>query len=301
MPIIERDPWRMQYFTGIRCPDDIIIPTDDEHAYELYPQHRWIYNKLSICETQDLKAAPHGVPPPEYPVFSKPIYNLAGMGIGGRIIGSAAEYERHSTAGYLWMPLLAGEHISSDAVVVNGEPRWWRHTAGKALGCGTFDHWTIRAEPDPAIESYCGQWLRTYLQGYTGAVNIETIGGTIIEAHLRFADQWPDLYGAAWLESIVELYARQRWSYRDRDRRTGYSVVLFGKHGPRYRAIDQALIDDLLQRPTISSIQITFHPDKPPQLHAMPPGGFRLAIVNGWDLEAACQVREALAQQFRSL
>ena len=31
--------------------------------------------------------------------------------------------------------------------------------------------------------------------GYTGMVNFETIGGRIIEAHLRFADQWPDLYG----------------------------------------------------------------------------------------------------------
>jgi hypothetical protein len=29
-------------------------------------------------------------------------------------------------------------------------------------------------------------------------VNLETIGGRIIEVHLRFADQWPDLYGARW-------------------------------------------------------------------------------------------------------
>ena len=26
-------------------------------------------------------------------------------------------------------------------------------------------------------------------------INLETIGGRIIEVHLRFADQWPDLYG----------------------------------------------------------------------------------------------------------
>ena len=46
MPIIERDPWRMQYFEGMACPDDAIIPTDDKHACELYPKHRWVYNKL---------------------------------------------------------------------------------------------------------------------------------------------------------------------------------------------------------------------------------------------------------------
>ena len=62
MPIIERDPWRVQYFEQVSCPEDVIIPTDDEHAYELYPEFRWIYNKLLICDTQGIAGAPHGVP-----------------------------------------------------------------------------------------------------------------------------------------------------------------------------------------------------------------------------------------------
>ena len=38
-------------------------------------------------------------------------------------------------------------------------------------------------------------------------VNLETIGARIIEVHLRFADQWPDLYGGEpWVESLVRLY-----------------------------------------------------------------------------------------------
>ena len=54
----------------------------------------------------------------------------------------------------------------------------------------------IQARARPGLESYCRDWIRTYLPDYTGMLNIETIGGRIIEAHLRFADQWPDLYGA---------------------------------------------------------------------------------------------------------
>jgi hypothetical protein len=50
--------------------------------------------------------------------------------------------------------------------------------------------------------------------------------------------------------------------------------------------------------PAISSIQITFHADKPPEAHAMPPGGFRLAIINCWDLEAGFAVRRRLTQLF---
>jgi len=299
MPIVERDPWRMQYFEGVACPDDLFIPTEDADSYRLYPAHRWIYNKLLICETQGLEHGPHGVTPPRFPVFSKPIYNMRGMGSGSRILRSMQDYTRWQTPGHLWMPLFEGEHVSSDAAVVDGRATWWRHVVGKSIGEGMFDTWTVLAEPRPDIEAYCGEWLARNLKGYSGVVNIETIAGTIIEAHLRFSDQWPDLYGRGWIDALVELYAHKRWTYRDDDRRTGYSVVLFGEHGIDYRdRVDRAAVAELVRLDTVSSIQITFHMDKPPEAHAMPPGGFRLAIVNCWDLAAGRAARERLALMF---
>lgn len=301
MPIIERDPWRQQYFTGIACPDDVVIPTDDEHAYALYPEHRWVYNKLLICDTQGIDAAPHGVPPPAFPVFSKPIYNMHGMGVGGRALHTAEDLDTHVTAGHMWMPLLRGEHVSTDVIVLGGEPQWWRHTTGKALGDGVFDYWTVQPDERPEIEDYCGRWLREHLRGYSGAVNLETIGGRIIEVHLRFADQWPDLYGCGWLEAIVDLYAKRRWRYPDDDRREGYSVVLFGAHGVRYRHPPGFVVEEIRTRPGISSVQITFHEDLPPARHPMPPGGFRLAVVNCWDLDVGIEAREDLMLHFWSV
>ncbi|MDN5848633.1 MAG: hypothetical protein L0H63_03205 [Nitrococcus sp.] len=298
MPIVERDPWRMQYFEGVACPDDVFIPTEDSDAWQRYPQHRWIHNKLLICDSQGLPAAPHGVPPPLYPVFSKPIYNLHGMGSGISVIHCAEEYERLHAPGHMWMPLLSGEHVSTDVAVVDGEPRWWRHTIGTSLDAGVVDYWTVLSESRPQLEAYCAQWLRSNLKGYSGFVNLETIGGRIIEAHLRFADQWPDLYGPGWLDAVVELYVHGRWQYPDKERRDGYSVVLFGGHGPQYEPVDPERIDALTRKPGVSSIQVTFHVDKPPQLHAMPPGGFRLAIINCWDLEVGLLVREQLALLF---
>jgi hypothetical protein len=298
MPIVEKDPWRQQYFLNVSCPPEVLIPTDDQLAYQLFPGHRWVYNKLRICETQRLEHAPHDILPARFPVFSKPIYNLRGMGSGGKIIESAEHYEREHAPGHMWMPLLAGEHVSTDAAVVDGEPRWWRHTIGKPLEGGMFDYWIVQAEERPELQSYLGDWLRSNFQGYSGCVNFETIGGTIIEAHLRFADQWPDLYGSGWIDSVVELYAHGRWAYGDGSRRTGYSVVLFGGHGPHYRKIDPGAIEPLRATPGVSSIQITFHEDKPPELHAMPPGGFRLAVVNAWDLKIGLDVRDKLALMF---
>ena len=182
MPIVEKDPWRAQYFVGVTCPEDIIIPTDDEEAYRLFPAHRWIYNKLLVCETQGLEHGPHGIPPSRFPVFSKPIYNLRGMGVGGKILRSREEYDREQAPGHLWMPVVGGEHVSSDVAVVDGTPVWWRHATGLALGDGTFDHWTVLAEPRPAIEAYGGEWCRRHLRGYSGFANLETIDGTIIDS-----------------------------------------------------------------------------------------------------------------------
>src|SRR3990170_3270595 len=108
MPIVERAPWRMQYFAGVACPVDLFIPTEDADSYGLSPAHRWIYNKLLICETQGLEHGPHGIAPPRFPVFSKPIYNLRGMGVGGRVIASPEQYDREQAPGHLWMPLLGG-------------------------------------------------------------------------------------------------------------------------------------------------------------------------------------------------
>jgi hypothetical protein len=50
--------------------------------------------------------------------------------------------------------------------------------------------------------------------------------------------------------------------------------------------------------PGVSSVQITFHEDKPPERHSMPPGGFRVAIVNAFDLAQGEAAREVLRRQF---
>src|SRR6202790_1190929 len=294
MPICEADPWRLQYFAHVKTAAN--IPTEDSDSWQWYPAHRWIYNKLAVALSQKLDAGPHGTPPPRFPVFSKPIVNLKGMGIGSRVLKSQADYEAHYAPGHFWMTLLDGRHVSSDIAVVDGAPRWWRHVTGKSAGEGTFDYWIVHAEPDAGIEARCGEWVKNHLAGYTGMLNLETIGGTIIEAHLRFADQWPDLYGPGWVDAVVGLYERGDWEFADDDRSEGYSVVLFGPNGRRYRHPPPALVEDIKATPGVTSVQITFYEDRAPEQHAMPPGGFRLAIVNGFDLRAAFAARERLRQ-----
>ena len=294
MPICEADPWRLQYVEHVVCPPGVNIPTEDCDAWLWNPAHRWVYDKIAIARSQGLDAAPHGVDPPQFPVFSKPITNLRGMGVASRVLHSAREYAENLTAGHMWMTRLSGPHVSSDVAVVSGEPRWWRHVTGTPGVDGTFDYWTVHAAPDPALEEYCAKWIRTQLKGYTGILNVETIGGQMIEAHLRMSDQWPDLYGAGWIEAVVRLYHEHIWDFADRDRRDGYSVVLFGPHGAAYRHPPAAAVRQARELPGVSSVQITFHENKSPARHAMPPGGFRLAIVNAWSLDAGLAARDLL-------
>ena len=76
MPIREADPWRMQYFDAIPCPPGVDIPTEDADAWQWYPQHRWIYDKLAVALSQGLTAAPQAqqpssAPPPPQPAQSR--------------------------------------------------------------------------------------------------------------------------------------------------------------------------------------------------------------------------------------
>ncbi len=301
MPICEADPWRLQYFEGIPCPADVLVPTEDGDAWAWYPKHKWVYNKLEVAERQRLSCGPHGLEPPAFPVFSKPVFNMRGMGVGSRILRSVKEYKAFQRPGHIWMPLFEGEHVSTDAAVVDGAVHWWRHSIGKPLDGGMFDFWTVLAEARPEIEAYCGAWVEENLTGYSGMVNLETIGAKIIEAHLRFSDQWPDLYGGRpWVEALIGLYRDGVWQFDDSRRRDGYSVVLFGAHGIQYRHPPQELVAEILAMPEVTSVQITFHEDRPPSWHSMPPGGFRLAIVNTWSLESGIRAREKLALSFWS-
>ena len=44
--------------------------------------------------------------------------------------------------------------------------------------------------------------------------------------------------------------------------RDGYSVVLFGPNGRRYRHPPPALVDEIKRMPGVTSVQITFHEDR---------------------------------------
>jgi hypothetical protein len=75
-------------------------------------------------------------------------------------------------------------------------------------------------------------------------------------------------------------------------------LVLFGPAGRQYRQPPRQLVQTVEQMPAVSSVQITFHAERPPEQHAMPPGGFRVAVVNAFDREQGEAAREVLRGYF---
>jgi hypothetical protein len=77
-------------------------------------------------------------------------------------------------------------------------------------------------------------------------------------------------------------------------------VVLCGSQGVRPEMPRAEAIARVRAMPSVSSAQITFDPAKPPAEHAMPPGGFRLAIVNSWERVSGNAARVQLRAVFWS-
>lgn len=294
MPFVERDSWREQYFAGIPCPDGVRIATDDGDAFDWNPALHHVYDKLHVARSQGLACGTGDDLPKSFPVFVKPRVNLKGMATRSGRADNAAAFGRLSGPDMMWTEFLDGSHLSSDFALENGRVRWSAHARGEPRDGGMFWYWTVGIEAPPAFVSRLEQWIGREAAGYTGMVNAETLGGRIIEAHLRFADQWPDLYGRrAWLEAVIGLHTGRGWHFSETPP-PGYSVPLFMPHGLRFRHPPEELQARVRAMTGVTSLQVTFHEGRDPADHPMPPGGFRVAIVNGFDLAACLRARDFL-------
>jgi hypothetical protein len=171
------------------------IPKDDADAWIMYPKYNFLYNKMFICKFQDIKFDPMPIYPNKYPVVIKPIINLMGMGLNAIKINNDKEFLKHIDNNHFWSECFNGEHISWDIILRNGQIIFFTCFKGiKNKIFGAFNYWKlIKIKKLPKIII---KLINIHLDGYTGCLNIETIGNKMIECHLRIgdADQLPKEY-----------------------------------------------------------------------------------------------------------
>jgi len=151
----------------------------DEQAWVgCHSDDRWLFNKLELSKRLGYKCGPACVPVPapgEYIV--RPCINLNGMGKGAHFLHIEEDTD-NLPVGTFWCEKFSGQHLSIDyefgkqVLCVEG-------TRHKDQPIQRFNRWAKveAAVPLPDI-------LKT-LKGEYRFINIEMIGGNIIEVHLR--------------------------------------------------------------------------------------------------------------------
>lgn len=250
----------------------LVIPTGDVGAYQFYIKHRWVYNKLELYQTLGYEAFPHGVPITKFPVFSKPIYNLFGMSMNAKAVFSADEHEY--TAGHLWMPVFYGRHISTDYALLDGKIVWSYSMSGHKDEKGSFTHWHFTN----SLQQHEIEWVEEHMTGFTGIINIESIGSKIIEVHLRCSTQFVDLYGNDFIAAMIDLYENKIWSKVERAT-PGYSFVV---RIDKSEAVENKSLK--FNFPSTDKVQIYYTVDENEPLSQFvdnDPYSYRIAVVNG--------------------
>jgi len=247
------------FTAGARVSISIPAVEDDAQAYERIPEMRWVYHKPLLY---DRLGVDYGLYPAlpnasAYPVVIKPVINLYGLARGVSVAHSPDDIA--NAPGCLWMPMAHGNHWSVDvSVSANGIAiRTVQGVPHPRLGM--FSYW-MRADAPTDVEAVVREIVAA-LDISEGVINVELIGTTPIEVHLRPSDEFD------WLYSGEAVYARPllepfRTSCTDDD-------VASSLNGYRHKSCVTG--DDL------------------PEYAA--PGWYRYAVVYGDDLAALKRAR----------
>jgi len=270
----------LEHYHEVSNDDDVLIPTTDDVAWKHFRDQRWVYNKMQICESQCLPYGPIGTTPTQYPICVKPITNLLGGSVMSQVCHNEEQYRQITDPSLFWSPYHMGDHYSIDLIMCNGSVVEKFIFFGEKLQHGSFDHWYLINDDfyNHAVEDavrIAWSWAQEHLWDYTGCVNIEVIGTSIIEVQLRMGDI--DRLGCASLmESIHELYKGNVWNWKQPANfpEHFYIAALFAQSGVNF-SINYNILNEICDKLTYWQV------DDPELYHTNPSHGNRVAIFCG--------------------
>ena len=201
------------------------VPVYDGQAYDLYPDHRFVYDKLGVATTQGLAggvlgsgAEQAGLP---YPVFVKPRWGHKTSGSkhctrvdAASELPSQAARKEHEL---IWTALAEGKEGMTDFVLVSGRIVYQMTHEYSEEAHAFAEVWKYTA-PDNAPPVAVSKWVRTHMSDFTGIVNVQYRGQTIIEVGLRPARTGAYLAAtdnADLLDAISTALSEGTWPLKD--------------------------------------------------------------------------------------
>lgn len=163
--------------------------SDSQSWYQVHNEDAWIFDKLILSRRMGYICGPHGIDVPKPGRYIvRPVVNIEGMSRKARFI----EIEKHTDdllePGEFWCEVFTGRHLSVDYIKGNqvlcveglrdpNDPIW------------KWSKW-VRTDDQIEYPSIMKSLRRSYPY-----VNVEMIGGRVIEIHLRLNPNWESYDG----------------------------------------------------------------------------------------------------------
>jgi len=248
---------REYLYKTLKCPSNVIIPTNDIEAFSTLPKYNWVYDKQNICRDFGIRYGTQKDIPDKFPVIVKPYINLFSLSKGLR---SESNEDFKMQNDEIWMEYITGVHESWDFILLNGNIVWTYCFTGypDTSLLGAFLYW--RSCPG-IVCTYQDllNWISLNFKGYTGCLNVEGRKNNNsflhIDVHLRMGDVFYLPNRVEIGKSIISIYSSGTFIEIKPENQTTYLHPFFSKwHLPpelviekikeEYDILDQYFIDE---------------------------------------------------------
>jgi hypothetical protein len=202
---------------------DKSFPRYDGAAFKKNPEYNFVYDKLFVAQSQNIKAGElkelrDKKKPVEYPIFIKPRYgHKTASSKYCYKIKSRAELEEHfDKPDMMWSEFVDATEGMTDFVVVDGHIVYQLSYIYSDKQYGFADVWK-KIDPSTQPPREIVEWVGKYFTGYTGPVNVQYRDTVIIEVGLRFArsGMYIESSGSkALVDDINEMWLKKVWPNR---------------------------------------------------------------------------------------
>ena len=193
------EPWcrLMGYFNPYLDPFEhhmtSSIPSFDGPAYEKYPMHNFVYDKLWVAQTQGLKCGnlselQEDASSVVFPIFIKPRWgHLSASSKNCFRISAASDLEKYiSYKDMMWSEFIDGTEGMTDFIILKGSIVHQVTYVYSDEQQGFSEEWKLISSDSEPPQNIV-DWVKDHMRGFTGVVNVQYRKNKIIEVSLRLA------------------------------------------------------------------------------------------------------------------
>lgn len=168
------------------------LPMYDITAYNKYPKHNYVYDKLWIAKTQKLKCGTlehiHKRNDVQYPIFIKPRWgHKSASSKNCYKIKHENELKAHmDKEDMIWTDFIDAQETMTDFLMLNGKIMYQMTSVYSEKQNGFIDDYKYISEENRPPEVIV-DWVNEHMKDYSGVCNVQYRGDKIIEVSLRLS------------------------------------------------------------------------------------------------------------------